>query len=64
MNYIATLQKHNLKVTPQRLEIVDILYKNGHMSIDDLYTSLRGKFPSLSLATIYKNINTMCEKFF
>ncbi len=64
MNYIATLQKHNLKVTPQRLEIVDILYKNGHMSIDELYKSLQSKFPSLSLATIYKNINTMCEKFF
>jgi Fur family peroxide stress response transcriptional regulator len=64
MDYIAILQNHHLKVTPQRLEIVDILYKNGHMNIDDLYTSLQNKFPSLSLATIYKNINTMCEKLF
>ena len=64
MNYIAILQEHNLKVTPQRLEIVDILYKNGHINIDDLYKSLQSKFPSLSLATVYKNINTMCGKFF
>ena len=64
MNYIAALQEHNLKVTPQRLEIVAILYKNGHLNIDELYNSLQNKFPSLSLATVYKNINTMCEKFF
>ena len=64
MNYIATLQEYKLKVTPQRLEIVDILYKHGHVNIDDLYKFLQSKFPSLSLATVYKNINTMCEKFF
>ena len=40
------------------------MYKNGHINIDDLYKSLQSKFPSLSLATIYKNINTMCEKLF
>lgn len=64
MDYIAVLKNHNLKVTPQRLEIVDILYKNGHINIDDLYKALQDKFPSLSLATIYKNINTMCSKLF
>ena len=58
------LQNHNLKVTPQRLEIVDALYKNGHLNIDDLYKRLQDKCPSLSLATIYKNINTMCDKLF
>ncbi len=64
MNHIVELQNHNLKVTPQRLEIVDILYKNGHINVDDLYKSLQNKFPSLSLATIYKNINRMCEQLF
>ena len=64
MNYISMLQNHNLKVTPQRLEIVDILCKNGHINIDDLYKSLQSKFTTLSLATIYKNIHTMCEKLF
>ncbi|MBL0721777.1 MAG: transcriptional repressor [Sulfurovum sp.] len=58
------LQNYNLKVTPQRLEIVDILHKNGHINIDDLYKELQNKFPSLSLATIYKNINIMCDKLF
>lgn len=64
MNYASILNNHNLKATPQRLEIVAILYKKGHVNIDDLYKFLQEKFPSLSLATIYKNINAMCEKHF
>jgi len=58
------LQQYNLKVTPQRLEIVKILQEKGHLNIDELYTLLQKKFPTLSLATIYKNINKMCENFF
>lgn len=64
MNYSLSLQNHNLKATPQRLEIIDILYKNGHLSIDELYRSLLKKFPSLSLATVYKNIKIMSDKLF
>ncbi|MFY4861236.1 Fur family transcriptional regulator, partial [Aliarcobacter butzleri] len=48
----------------QRVAIVEELYKNGHMNIDDLYKKLLAKFPSISLATIYKNINAMVEKVF
>lgn len=56
------LQKHNLKATPQRLEIVSVLSQNGHMNINDLYALLQVRFPSISLATIYKNMNIMLEK--
>ena len=63
-NYTALLKDYDLKVTPQRLAIVEELYLNGHMNIDDLYKKLLGKFPSISLATIYKNINAMVEKVF
>ncbi len=62
MDYMKILKNYNLKITPQRLEIVDILYKNGHITIDDLYQLLKERFPSLSLATVYKNINMMCDK--
>ena len=34
------------------------------MNVDNLYNSLLVKFPSISLATIYKNINIMLEKGF
>lgn len=64
MNYIEQLQAHQLKATPQRLLIIENLDKMGHMNIDDLYASLKQRFPSLSLATIYKNINIMIDKLF
>ncbi|MDZ7819963.1 MAG: Fur family transcriptional regulator [Aliarcobacter sp.] len=63
-NYTNLLKEYDLKVTPQRVAIVEELYKNGHMNIDDLYKKLLSKFPSVSLATIYKNINAMIEKVF
>lgn len=64
LNYMTLLKDYDLKVTPQRVAIVEELYKNGHMNIDDLYKKLLIKFPSISLATIYKNINAMLEKVF
>jgi len=61
MNYITLLKDNNLKATPQRLSIVEELYLHGHMNVDQLYKSLLIKFPSISLATIYKNINAMLD---
>lgn len=64
INSSILLKEYNLKVTPQRVAIVDELYSNGHMNIDELYKKLLEKFPSISLATIYKNVNAMVEKVF
>lgn len=63
-NYIDTLREHNLKATPQRLAIVDALHVHGHMNTENLYTVMTKKFSSISLATIYKNINLMIENSF
>ena len=64
IDYTQLLKDYNLKVTPQRVAIVDELYVKGHINIDDLYSSLKIKFPTISLATIYKNIHGMLENFF
>jgi|FLOH01.1.fsa_nt_gi Fur family transcriptional regulator, peroxide stress response regulator len=63
-NYTDTLREHNLKATPQRLAIADVLYANGHISIESLYEVMIKRFSSISLATIYKNINLMLENSF
>ncbi len=63
-NYTNTLRQHNLKATPQRLAIVDVLFIHGHMNTESLYLMMLEKFSSISLATIYKNINIMIEKSF
>lgn len=63
-NYTDILRQHNLKATPQRLEITNALYQAGHISIEKLYEIMHKKFNSISLATIYKNINLMLEASF
>ena len=63
-NYTTILREHNLKATPQRLEITNALYRNGHVSVERLYEMMLKKFNSISLATIYKNINLMLEASF
>ena len=63
-NSVLLLKEFNLKVTPQRVAIVKELNEKGHMNIDELYKSMLEKFPSISLATIYKNMNAMIERFF
>lgn len=63
-NYTEILRAHHLKATPQRLEIANALQINGHLSIEKLYDILLQKFSSISLATIYKNINIMIDSAF
>jgi len=63
-NYTTMLREHNLKATPQRLAITDVLFTNGHISIESLYEVMIKKFNSISLATIYKNVNLMLENAF
>lgn len=62
IDFVALLKEKNLTVTPQRIEIVNILSSSGHINIDELYKKVHISFPSISLATVYKNINIMLEK--
>jgi len=58
-NYTTLLREYNLKATPQRLVIIESIDRFGHINIDTLYEEVKNKFTSISLATIYKNINSM-----
>ncbi len=60
----AILKEYHLKATPQRMFMIDEIEKKGHIDIDDLYESLKAIFPYISLATVYKNINSMTENGF
>ena len=59
MNYENLLREHGLKVTPQRLGILSLMDSRGHINVDDLYLEIKYRFASISLATMYKNINAM-----
>jgi len=61
-NYTELLKENSLKSTFQRINILNIIDEQGHSSIDDIYEEIIKLHPSISLATIYKNILLMVEK--
>ena len=61
-HYKEILDKSTLKATPQRLTILKELDSCGHANIDEIYENVKSSFPSISLATIYKNIISLKEE--
>ena len=61
-NLKSLLENSSLKVTPQRLAILKELQTKGHASIEEIYSSIKEIFPTISLATIYKNITALQEE--
>ena len=61
MDYANVLKESGLKATFQRMNILESIQKHGHMSIDTIYDEVVKTHPSLSLATVYKNIILMVE---
>lgn len=54
---IQKLRDGGHKLTPQRLAIVKILARSeGHPSVETIHGQLRKDFPTMSLATVYRNI--------
>ena len=60
-DYITLLKNNDLKATIQRTSILKSIDHAGHINIDDIYEDVRELHPTLSLATIYKNIILMQE---
>lgn len=54
---IQKLRSSGHKITPQRLAIAKILAKSeGHPSVEDIHDQIQRDFPTMSLATVYRNI--------
>jgi len=60
-DYATLLKTGGLKATFQRMNMLECIEKYGHMSIDSIYDEVVKSHPSLSLATVYKNIILMVE---
>ena len=59
--YEAILKEHGLKATYQRMSILSVLDEMGHGTIDEVYERVKLTHPTISLATVYKNIITMVD---
>jgi Fur family peroxide stress response transcriptional regulator len=54
---IQKIRDNGHKLTPQRLAIVRILAKSeDHPSVENIYDQIKTDFPTMSLATVYRNI--------
>jgi len=61
-DFVSILKKHGLKATFQRITILSVIDREGHATVDEIYEKVRESHPTLSLATVYKNIVTMVEQ--
>ena len=54
---IRKLRENGYKLTPQRLAMVRVLAESsGHPDVETIYKKLQDQFPTMSLATVYRNI--------
>lgn len=61
-NFIADCKQQGLNVTYQRLAIYKALIKNPvHPTAEDIYKKVKKDYPTISLATVYKNLETLAE---
>ncbi|MEW6542615.1 MAG: transcriptional repressor [Nitrospirota bacterium] len=55
------LGKHQLKLTRQREQILNVFLRNEHITAEQMYRLLAKKDPHIGLATIYRTLNLFCE---
>lgn len=61
-SFRAKCEEHGLAVTHQRQVLYDVMQgMHGHPSPEDVYLRVRKRIPSISLATVYKNIHLFIE---
>ncbi|MCF6243563.1 MAG: transcriptional repressor [Sulfurovum sp.] len=60
-DYATLLKESGLKATFQRMHILENIEHYGHMAIESIYEEVAKTHPSLSLATVYKNIILMVD---
>ena len=59
---LETLKETGVRITPQRHAILEYLINSlSHPTADEIYKSLEGKFPNMSVATVYNNLRVFRE---
>ncbi|KIM03309.1 MAG: Fur family transcriptional regulator [Sulfurovum sp. AS07-7] len=60
-DYMTILKENGLKATFQRMHILEVIGMCGHKDVDEIYAEVVKTYPSISLATVYKNILIMTQ---
>jgi len=55
------MKEEGLRITPQRVHIVELLFELSHPTADRIYTLMSEKFPYVSQATVYNTLKKLKE---
>lgn len=56
------IRQSGMRVTPQRLMIVEVLVDNRtHPTVDDIYRLVHDRYPTISLATVYQTLSLLAR---
>ena len=60
---VSSLREEGLRITPQRIAIVDYLLKTEeHPSAEQIHKVVQKKYPMVSLSTVYKTLDMLKKK--
>lgn len=58
--FTKPLRRLNLKVTPKRIAIIEILMKEpGYLSPEEIWSSMKKRFNRIGLPTVYRNLEEL-----
>ncbi|MBN1794368.1 MAG: transcriptional repressor [Candidatus Omnitrophica bacterium] len=61
--YVEALKKQKIRITPQRLAVLRVLWNNHrHFSTEEVYGEVKKDFPAISLATVYTILDLLKQK--
>jgi Fur family peroxide stress response transcriptional regulator len=59
--FTARCRERGLAVTPQRIAVMEaLLAASDHPRAEAIFATVRGQFPSISLATVHRTLETLC----
>lgn len=62
-NFKEILKSHGLKVTNQRVILLEALskHKGEHLTPEEIYEIVKEEHPEIGLATVYRTIQLLCQ---
>ena len=60
---VTSLREEGHRITPQRIAIIDYLLRTeDHPSADLVHSTVKKRYPTVSLSTVYKTLDLLREK--
>ncbi|MGH2457615.1 MAG: Fur family transcriptional regulator [Chloroflexota bacterium] len=57
---VADLKRHGLRLTPQRLMILELLERaSGHIAPEDLYQQVHQRYPMINRSTVHRTLDVL-----